>query len=67
MTAPPIYNLRDLGPQAQIMAKQCRNERLAMVLQYVAIGSMVVMAGAAASQVLKEAFGAKDSERGRSK
>ena len=44
-----IYNLHDLGPQAQMMAKDCNNERLAMTLQYVAIGSMIVMAGATAS------------------
>ena len=44
MAIPPIYNLRDLGPQAQQMAKNCNNERLAMTLQCVAIGSMIVMA-----------------------
>jgi ABC-type enterobactin transport system permease subunit len=49
------------------MAKNCKNERLAMILQYVAIGSMIVMAGAAASQVLRDAFGSPDRDRGRSK
>ena len=63
MTVPPIYNLRDLGPQAQQMSESCKNERLAMILQYVAIGSMVIMAGAAASQVLREAFGSHDHHR----
>ena len=53
MTVPPTYNLHDLGPQAQMMAKNCNNERLAMILQYVAIGSMIVMAGAAASPRLE--------------
>ena len=53
MTVPPTYHLHDLGPQAQMMSKNCGNERMAMILQYVAIGSMIVMAGAAASQVLK--------------
>jgi hypothetical protein len=67
MTLPPTYNLRDLGPQAQMMSKNCGNERLAMILQYVAIGSMIIMAGAAARQVLKDAFGTTDHERGRSK
>ena len=57
MTIPPTYHLHDLGPQAQIMSKNCNNERLAMMLQYVAIGSMIVMAGVAASQLLKEVFG----------
>jgi hypothetical protein len=67
MTSPPTYNFRDLGPQAQMMSKNCANERLAMILQYVAIGSMIIMAGAAARQVLKDAFGTPDHERGRSK
>ena len=65
MTVPPMYSLRDLGPQAQMMAKDCHNERIQMILQYVALGSMIVMAGAAASQVLRDAFGPPDSDRGR--
>jgi hypothetical protein len=36
-----------------------------MILQYVAIGSMIIMAGAAASQVLKDAFGTPDHRRHR--
>ena len=63
MTVPPTYNLHDLGPQAQMMAKNCNNERMAMILQYVAIGSMIVMAGVAASQVLKDVFGSHRSSR----
>jgi hypothetical protein len=52
-----------------MMAKNCSNERLAMVLQYVAIGSMIIMAGAAASQVLRDAFGptGRPGDRGRSR
>jgi hypothetical protein len=57
MTLPPTYTLHDLGPQAQMMATNCPNERLAMTLQYVAIGSMIIMAGAAASHLMKELFG----------
>ena len=56
MTVPPIYQLHDLGPQAQKMSQNCTNDRIAMVLQYVALGSMIVMTGVAASQVLREAF-----------
>ena len=67
MSTPPTYYLRDLGPEAQAMAKNCKNERLAMVLQYVAIGSMIIMSGVAAAQVLKDAFGSLDRDRGRSK
>ena len=45
--------LHELGPQAQKMSKECGNERMAMLLQYVALGSMIVMTGIAASQVLE--------------
>jgi hypothetical protein len=65
MTIPPTHYLHELGPQAQMMSKNCANERLAMVLQYVAIGSMIIMAGAAAAQVLRDAFGPTDHPRGR--
>ena len=63
MAIPPTYYLHDLGPQAQMMARNCNNDRLAMILQYVALGSMIIMAGAAARDVLKEAFGTPDHER----
>jgi hypothetical protein len=49
------------------MAKNCKNERLAMTLQYVAIGSMIIMAGVATAQVLKDTFGSPERDRGRSK
>jgi hypothetical protein len=65
MTVPPTYYLHDLGPQAQMMSRNCNNDRMAMVLQYVALGSMIIMAGVAASQVLRDAFGSNDSHRGR--
>jgi hypothetical protein len=67
MTVPPTYNLRDLGPQAQMMSRNLSNERMAMVMQYVAVGSMIVMAGVAASQVLRDVFGTSGHERGRSR
>jgi hypothetical protein len=67
MTVPPIYRLHELGPQAQMMSRNCNNQRLAMVLQYVAIGSMIIMATAAARQLLKEAFAPSDQKSGRSK
>ena len=53
MTVPPTYHLNELGPQAQMMSRNCNNERVAMILQYVALGSMIIMTGLAASQVLK--------------
>ncbi|HLJ45704.1 MAG TPA: hypothetical protein VKU01_06845 [Bryobacteraceae bacterium] len=61
---PPTYRLSELGPQAQQMSKNCGSERMAMVLQYVALGSMIVMAGAAAAQVLRDAFGPTEHHRG---
>jgi hypothetical protein len=65
MSTPPVYNLHELGPQAQMMSKNCSNERLAMVLQSVAIGSMIIMAGVAATQMLRDVFG--NTDRGRSR
>jgi hypothetical protein len=67
MTIPPTFHLHDLGSQAHMMSKNCNNERMAMILQYVALGSMIVMTGIAASQVLKDAFGSPDRDRGRSR
>jgi hypothetical protein len=57
MTQVPIYNLHDLGVHAQGMARDCKNERLALILQSVAIGSMIIMTGAAATHILKDLFG----------
>jgi ABC-type enterobactin transport system permease subunit len=67
MTIPPTYHLGDLGPQAQMMSKNCTNERLAMILQCVAVGSMIVMAGAAARHMYRDAFGSHEPGRGRSR
>jgi hypothetical protein len=67
MSMPPTYHFQDLGTQAQSMAKNCGNERMAMVMQYVALGSMIVMAGVAASQVLRDAFGSSSHDRGKSR
>ena len=64
MTMPPTYHLHDLGNQAQFMSKNCGNERMAMILQYVALGSMIVMTGIAATQILKDAFRSPDHDRG---
>jgi hypothetical protein len=64
-SVPPIHHLDDLGRQAQGMARNCKNERMAMILQSVAIGSMIIMAGATAAHLLKDLFGSTD--RGRSR
>ncbi len=67
MTVPPTYHLHELGAQAQSMSKNCNSDRLAMTLQYVALGCMIIMATASARQVLRDAFGSSDHERGRSR
>ncbi len=48
-----------------MMSKNCHNDRMAMILQYVAVGSMIVMTGIAASQILRDVFGSPDHDRGR--
>jgi len=67
VTVPPTYHLHDLGSQAQQMARNCGSDRMAMILQYVALGSMIVMTGVAASQILKDAFGTPGRDHGRSR
>jgi hypothetical protein len=64
MTVPPTYYLHELGPQAQAMSRNCANERFAMILQSVAIGSMIVMAGVAVSQAWKDVFGSRGHDHG---
>ena len=61
---PPVYHFRDLSSQTQMMSRHCENERLAMALQYVALGSMIVMTGYAASEILKDVFGDRGHDRG---
>jgi hypothetical protein len=64
---PPTHHFNDLGLQAQNMSKNCTNQRTAMILQYVAVGSMIVMTGAMAAQILKELFASTSHEHGRSR
>ena len=66
MSKPARYFLHDLGPQAQILARNCNDARMAMILQYVAVGSIIVMTGIAASQLLRDAFGPSDRGHDRS-
>jgi hypothetical protein len=67
MTMPPRYFLHELGPQAQEMSRNCNNARMAMTLQYVALGSMIVMTGIAAAQMLRDTFGPSGRDRGQSR
>ncbi len=64
---PPTHLFSELGSQAKLMSKECHSQRMAMVLNYVAIGCMILMTGLTASQVLREAFDSLDhnQKRGR--
>lgn len=67
MGMPPTHLFSELGSQAKLMSKECQSQRMALVLNYVAIGCMILMTGLTASQVLREAFGSEeqDHKRGR--
>jgi len=65
MSMPPTVPFQALGNQAQFMSKQCGNDRLAMILQYVALGSFIAMTGFTASKILKETFDLDDKPKGR--
>lgn len=65
MSLPPTIPFQALGNHAQFMSRQAGNERLAMLLQYVALGSFIVMSGFAASKLLKEAFDEPSKHSGR--
>jgi hypothetical protein len=65
MSMPPIVPFQALGNQAQFMSRQCGNERLAMILQYIALGSFIAMTGYTANKVLRDVFGSADQDRGR--
>jgi len=67
MSMPPIYHLQDLGNQAQSMSRNCNNERMAMIMQSVAVGSMIMMTGFMATQLLREVFAPTGNHRGRSR
>lgn len=56
MSIPPTVPFQSLGNQAQFMSRQCGNERLAMILQYVALGSFIAMTGFTASKILHDVF-----------
>jgi hypothetical protein len=57
---PPVYRLDDIGQQVQGLARDCKNELLAMFLQSVAIGSMIIMASSAAAHLLRDLLGRDD-------
>jgi hypothetical protein len=67
MSMPPIYQLQDLGNQAQSMARNCGNDRMAMIMQYVAVGSMIMMTGFMGAELLREIFDRTSDHRGRSR
>ncbi len=54
MSTPPTYLFHVLSSQTKQMARNCQDERLAFILKNVALGSLILMTGFAAKQVLKE-------------
>ena len=60
---PPRY-FPELGPRAQEMSRNCSDARMAMILQYVALGSLVMMTGIAAAEMLRETFGLSARDHG---
>jgi len=67
MTVTSTHFLNDLGPQAQLLSKKSNNKHLGMILHFGVLGSMVLMARVAASQVLVDPSGSSDRDRGRSR
>jgi hypothetical protein len=65
MTVPPVYQLHELGPQAQMMARNCNYDRLGMIMQCVAAGCIILAAGHAAARLLKDLSRSPGDEHGR--
>jgi len=61
----PHDKFHDLHPDRDAL-KSIKNERLAMTLQCIAVGSMLVLAVAKASHIIRDLFGHTE-RRGRSK
>lgn len=53
---PPYCDISDLPNQAQMFARNCNNEKLAMTMQYVALGSMVCIAGVGVAHMIQDLF-----------
>ena len=65
MSGPPTYLFNALSYQARQMARDTKDERLAIMLKQVAVGCLILMVGFAANQMLKEKFGDSDHRRPR--
>jgi hypothetical protein len=61
---PHIHSPFNVAEKAERMARDCKNEKLAMTLQYVAIGSMVLMGLAGAAHLIKDVMGGWHKEPG---
>jgi hypothetical protein len=62
MSMPPTYFFHHLGRQAQMMTKSCHDERLAVLLKYVGVGSVILFTGLEANQVLNEVFAPRNRD-----
>lgn len=65
MPQPPTYLFHVLSSQIRQMSKDCQDERMSMLLNNVAIGSLIVMTGFAARQILKDLFEPRNRQRPR--
>lgn len=57
MSAPPTFMLHALRALTRTMSKNCQDDRMAMILKNVALGSLILTTGFAANRVLKELGG----------
>jgi hypothetical protein len=62
---PPYIPLSSLPNQAQAFARQCPNEKLAMTMQYLAVGSMILLGVGAAAHMARDIFRDRHHEHGR--
>jgi hypothetical protein len=65
MSTPATYLFHVLSSQTKQMARNCQDERMALILKQVALGSLILMTGFAANQVLKEVLGRQPHGRPR--
>jgi hypothetical protein len=64
MIAPSTTSPVHLANMANAMSKDCKNEKTAMILQYVALGSMGLMGLAAGVHIIKDIFSSKEHGHG---
>jgi len=61
----PPYLFHVLSSQTKQISNTCKDPRMAMILKNVALGSLILMTGFAATQVWKDLVESQDRERSR--